>query len=160
MGATVSVSADGKTVTAQKTGATVSVTLGKAEVIVNGETRPLDVPPMLYKGIVLVPVRVISEGLGAYVQWVPSRRIVVVRYIALPPPPPPTAVPYVAPTAPPTAKPVPPPPPVIIPPPLPTSTPTPTPEKSYKAFITVAYSPSNNYNEFVAGGYCDTYLIS
>src|SRR5665213_3995263 len=122
MGATVSVSADGKTVTAQKTGATVSVTLGKAEVIVNGETRPLDVPPMLYKGIVLVPVRVISEGLGAYVQWVPERRVVVVRYIPLPvPPPPPTPVPA---APPPIAPPRPTPAPTLAPPP---PTPSPTP---------------------------------
>src|SRR5271166_3253017 len=49
MGATVSASADGKTITAEKPGASVSVTLGKAEVVVNGESRPLDVPPMLYK---------------------------------------------------------------------------------------------------------------
>jgi hypothetical protein len=27
--------------------------------------------------MILVPVRVISEGMGAYVQWVPDRRIVV-----------------------------------------------------------------------------------
>ena len=38
---------------------------------INGETRPLDVPPMMYQGQILVPVRVISEGMGAYVQWVP-----------------------------------------------------------------------------------------
>jgi len=70
MGATVSVSDDGQTITASKTGASVSVTLRRAEVVVNGETRPLDVPPMIYKGVVLVPVRVISEALGAYVLWV------------------------------------------------------------------------------------------
>ncbi|HEY5340674.1 MAG TPA: stalk domain-containing protein [Candidatus Aquilonibacter sp.] len=158
MGATVSVSADGKTVTAQKTGATVSVTLGKAEVIVNGETRPLDVPPMLYKGIVLVPVRVISEGLGAYVQWVPERRVVVVRYIPLPvPPPPPTPVPAAPPTI---APPRPTPAPTLAPPP---PTPSPTPvltERGYNGFVQAAYSPSNNYNELVAGGYCDTYIIN
>ena len=85
MGATVSVSSNGKTITADKPGSSVSVTLGKSEVIVNGETRPLDVPPMLYQGVVLVPVRVISEAMGAYVQWVPDRHVVVVRYIAIAP---------------------------------------------------------------------------
>ena len=159
MGATVSVSGDGKTVTAQKAGASVTVTLGKPEVVINGETRPLDVPPMLYKGIVLVPVRVISEGLGAYVQWVPDRRVVVVRYITLPAPPPPplpTPVPTVAPrVAPPPPTPV----PYVAPPaPIVTASPIP-PERSYTGFIQAAYSPSNNYDEFVAGGYCDTYLI-
>ena len=42
---------------------------------------------MIYQGVVLVPVRVISEGMGAYVQWVPDQHIVVVRYIPATPPP-------------------------------------------------------------------------
>ena len=156
MGATVSVSADGKTITAVKPGSSVSVTLGKPEVVVNGESRPLDVPPMLYKGIVLVPVRVISEGLGAYVQWVPDRRLVVVRYVALPAPPPPAPI-VTAPPKPPPPPPSPVPAPVVVPPtPAPTAAPTP----SYTAFIQAAYSWSNNYNEFVAGGYCDTWIAN
>jgi hypothetical protein len=132
MGATVSASADGKTVTADKPGASVSVTLGKAEVVINGESRPLDVPPMLYHGVVLVPVRVLSEALGAYVQWVPDRRVVVVRYIAPPAPAPPVPVP--TPTAPPA-------------------------EHSYTGFVEGAYSEPINANEFVADGYCASYLL-
>ena len=97
MGATVSYNAAGKSVTASKPGSEVQVTLGKNEVVINGESRPLDVPPMMYKGVLLVPVRVISEALGAYVQWVPEQRVAVVRYI------PPTPVP----TPPPAATPVP-----------------------------------------------------
>jgi hypothetical protein len=153
MGATVSASPDGTTITAVKPGSSVSVTLGKPEVVINGETRPLDVPPMLYRGVVLVPVRVLSEALGAYVQWVPERRVVVVRYIALPPPPPPAPVP----TAPPTpAPPVPTAAPTAPPPP-----PTPAPvQHTYDAFVQAAYSGGNNYNELVAGGYCDTYILN
>jgi hypothetical protein len=155
MGATVSASSDGSTVTAVKPGASVSVTLGKPEVIINGESRPLDVPPMLYHGIVLVPVRVLSEALGAYVQWVPDRRVVVVRYISLPPPAPP--VPTATPAAPPAiAPPVATAAPVIAPP---AATPVPA-EHSYTGFIQAAYSTPNNYNEFVAGGYCDTYILN
>ena len=98
------------------------VTVGKPIVTVDGEDRPLDVPPEMYRGRLLVPVRVISEGLGAFVQWVPSRRIVVIHYVPLadagPPPtqppvpatPAPTPVATVAPTATPspapTAKPI------------------------------------------------------
>ncbi len=111
-GATVSYNASTKTVDVSKPGADVQVTVGKPEVILNGETRPLDVPPEIYKGSVVVPVRVISEALGAYVQWVPDKRVVVVRY--LPPPTPPPATPA----------PPPPPPPST---PAPTATPTPTP---------------------------------
>jgi hypothetical protein len=94
MGATVSYDTGSKTVTVSKAGAEVKVIVGKPEVIINGESRPLDVAPIIYQGTVLVPVRVISEGMGAYVQWVPDRRIVVVRYVPpTPPAPPPTAAP-------------------------------------------------------------------
>ncbi len=110
MGASVSYDAGSKTVTVSKPGSEVKVTVGKPEVVINGESRPLDVAPMLYQGNVLVPVRVISEGMGAYVQWVPDKQVVVVRYVtATPPPPAPvsTAAPTTAPTVAPTPTPAP-----------------------------------------------------
>ncbi len=109
MGATVKYNAASKTVDVSKAGADVKVTVGKKEVVINGETRPLDVPPMMYQGHILVPVRVISEGMGAYVQWVQDRHIVVVRYVVATPPPPATPAPTEAPsaTAPPTPTPAP-----------------------------------------------------
>lgn len=113
MGASVSYDAASKTVTVTKPGSEVKVTVGKPEVMINGESRPLDVPPMIYQGTVLVPVRVISEGMGAYVQWVPDKQVVVVRY--LPPTPPPSPEPSVAPTAAPTVAPTPTPAPVATP---------------------------------------------
>jgi hypothetical protein len=143
MGATVSASADGRTVTVQKVGGSISVTVGVNEVILNGETRPLDVAPIIYRGIVLVPVRVISEGMGAYVQWVPSQRVVVVRYLTAPVPPPPTPVP--------TAVPTPVPPPPAPPPPTPVPTPTIAP---YGGFIEGAISDTQTYNEFADGQRC------
>jgi hypothetical protein len=130
MGATVSYDPATKSVTASKPGAQVQVTLGKNEVIINGESRPLDVPPMMYKGVLLVPVRVISEALGAYVQWVPEQHVVVVRYI------PPTPVPTPAPTAPPT--------------PVPTPAPTATP-KPILGYIEGGYTIGRVYNEFASG---------
>jgi len=93
MGATVSYDAGSKTVDVTKPGSDVKVTVGVPQVVINGETRPLDVPPIVYQGQVLVPVRVISEGMGAYVQWVPDKRLVVVRYLPATPPPPPTVTP-------------------------------------------------------------------
>ncbi|MFZ0682342.1 MAG: copper amine oxidase N-terminal domain-containing protein, partial [Candidatus Cybelea sp.] len=86
MGATVTWDAGSQTATVSKPGAEVKVTVGKPEVVINGESRPLDVPPMMYKGAVLVPVRVISEGMGAYVLWVADRHLVVVRYVPATPP--------------------------------------------------------------------------
>ena len=112
MGATVSYDPGSQTATVSKAGAEVKVTVGKPEVIINGESRPLDVPPILYHGDVLVPVRVISEGMGGYVQWVPDRRLVVVRYIPATPPPPEAPPPPPEETAPP------PPPPPATPNPL------------------------------------------
>jgi hypothetical protein len=142
MGATVSYDPASKTVDVSKPGSDVKVTVGRPEVVINGESRPLDVPPEIYKGSVVVPVRVISEGMGAYVQWVPDRRIVVVRYVAAPPPtpvptPPPTPVPTPVPTVAPTA-----------PPP----TPTPVPKPKYEHFIVGDYIFSPKvYNEFSPG---------
>jgi hypothetical protein len=134
MGATVSYDARTKTVTVTKPGAEVKVTVGKPEVVINGETRPLDVPPIIYKGVVLVPVRVISEGMGAYVQWVPDRHIVVVRYI--PPTPPPTPAPTPVPTTAPT--------------PTPTPVPVSAPYEDLYAAGDYVISPSV-YNEFSPG---------
>jgi hypothetical protein len=135
MGATVSYDAASKTVTVTKPGAEVQVTVGKPEVMINGESRPLDVPPMIYKGSVLVPVRVISEGMGAYVQWVPDQHVVVVRY--LPPTPPPTPAPTTAPTVPP-------------PPPTPTPAPIATPYKDIFVAGDYIISPKV-YNELSPG---------
>jgi len=136
MGATVSYNAGSKTVTVSKPGSEVRVTVGRPEVMINGETRPLDVPPMMYQGSVLVPVRVISEGMGAYVQWVPDKQVVVVRY--LPPTPPPSPEPSVAPTTAPTVA------------PTPTPAPVATPYKD--AFIVGDYIFSPKvYNEFSPG---------
>jgi hypothetical protein len=135
MGATVSWDAASKTATAQKAGASVQVTIGKTEAVINGESRPLDVPPEVYKGAVVVPVRVMSEALGAYVQWVPDRRITVVRYI------PPTPVPTPPPTPPPTP----------VPTPAPTATPTPAPAApSFLGFVQGAYVFHRVSNEFAA----------
>jgi hypothetical protein len=145
MGATVSYDPASRTVDVSKPGSDIKVTVGKPEVIINGESRPLDVPPMIYNGVILVPVRVISEGMGAYVQWVPEKRTVVVRYVPAPPPtppPPPPATPAPTPTA--------------APPPPATPAPTPTPAPSvapyYDHFIVGDYLISPKvYNEFSPG---------
>ncbi len=91
MGATVKYDASSKTIDVTKPGSDVRVTVGKPEVFINNESRPLDVPPMIYRGSVLVPLRVLSEGMGAYVQWVPDKRVVVVRFVSAPVPQAPVA---------------------------------------------------------------------
>lgn len=141
MGGTVSYNASTKTVDVSKPGADIQVTVGKPEVVINGEARPLDVPPEIYKGSLVVPLRVISEGLGGYVQWVPDKRLVVVRYLAqIPPTPVPSAPPTPTPTAAPTA--------------APTLAPTPTPTAAAKTEFFVAGDALFNpivYNAFSPG---------
>ena len=140
MGATVSYNASTKTVDVSKPGADVQVTVGKPEVTINGETRPLDVPPEIYKGSLVVPLRVISEGMGAYVLWVADKRLVVVRYLTVAPSPPPTPPATPVPTTPPT--------------PAPTATPTPTPKATAQVSFFVAGDALFNpkvYNEFSPG---------
>ena len=139
MGARVSFDPASKTVTATKGGSQVQLTLGRARVKINGEMRPLDVPPEMYRGTLVVPVRVISEALGAYVEWLPSRRIVIVRFF--PPTPPPVAIPTATPA----------PVPVVIP----TATPAPPMVRLYTGFIQGALTVGGkDYNEFGNGKYC------
>ena len=102
MGATVSYDPASKTVNVTKAGSDIKLTVGQSSVTINGESRPLDVPPMIYQGQVMVPIRVISETMGAYVQWVPDQRVVVVRYVTATPPPPATTPAPPTQTAPPT----------------------------------------------------------
>ncbi|MFY9779416.1 MAG: copper amine oxidase N-terminal domain-containing protein [Candidatus Baltobacteraceae bacterium] len=147
MGGTVSYDASTKAVDVSKPGADVRVTVGKPEVVINGETRPLDVPPELYRGTVLVPLRVLSEALGAYVAWLPDKRVVVVRYL---PAPVPTAspAPTVAPPAP-TAAPNPPP------------APKPPAKTVYEKFVLGDYlfSPKT-YNELSPGTSAPSFRIA
>ncbi|MBD5654439.1 MAG: copper amine oxidase N-terminal domain-containing protein, partial [Candidatus Eremiobacteraeota bacterium] len=115
MGAAVTYDSNTKTVDVGKQGADVKVTVGKPEVTINGESRPLDVPAQMYMGTIVVPLRVLSEGMGAYVQWIPEKRLVVVRYVAVVPTAPPAPVPPPATPAPvATAKPTPSPTPVEV----------------------------------------------
>lgn len=135
MGGSVSWNGAAKSVSVANDGATISVSLGKHEAIINGQRRPLDVPPELHHGILLVPVRVITEAMGGYVQWIPERRLVVIRYIpATPiPPPPPTPAP---------------PPPPILPPPTLAPTPTPTPAPRSYGWLQYGLTHAVIYNEF------------
>jgi len=130
MGATVNFDPSTKTVDVMKPGSDVKVAVGKPEVIVNGESRPLDVPPEIYKGVLLVPLRVLSEGMGAYVQWVPEKRTVVVRYLSAAPPSPP-ATPEATPA------------PTEVP-----ATPAPTPSP-----VPVHIKVKSKYEKFVVGDY-------
>lgn len=146
MGATVEYDASRKRVTVSKPGAAVAVTLGKSIVEVNGEERPLDVPPEIYRGVLVVPLRVLSEGMGAYVAWAADKRLVVVRYVALPTATAPPATPA-APTSPPTAA------PAVAPTPAPTAMPlAAATELPYEKFLAADYDLSAKVSNEISAG--------
>lgn len=53
--------------------------LGPITIRINGEVVPTDVPPYIDNGRTMVPIRAISEGLGARVAWYEGTRQVYVR---------------------------------------------------------------------------------
>lgn len=63
-----------------RTGTThLVLTLDSRTALVNGQEKQLDVAPRLVHGSTLVPVRVVSEYLGAQVDWNPQTRQVIIR---------------------------------------------------------------------------------
>jgi hypothetical protein len=69
MGAYVSYQGATKTVIASKGDVDMQLRIGESFAIVNGRRTSLDVPAMVYAGTTMVPLRFMSEALGAQVQW-------------------------------------------------------------------------------------------
>jgi len=53
----------------------IVLTIGKQEAVVNGQTVPLDAPPVEKQGRTMVPIRFVAEQLGAKVYWVGDQEI-------------------------------------------------------------------------------------
>lgn len=69
LGAGVLWDGDTQTVTANKGGTEISLTIGKETASVNYNLVPLDVPAMIVNDRTMVPLRFISESMGASVDW-------------------------------------------------------------------------------------------
>ena len=67
------------TVTAVKDGKKISLTIGDKTLIAGGEAKTLDVPPQLIGSRTLVPVRAVSESLGANVNWDETSKTVIIN---------------------------------------------------------------------------------
>jgi hypothetical protein len=82
LGATVDYDAASKTVFATRPSATgdtqMQLRIGSTAADVNGQTRYLDVPAQVRLGRTLVPLRFVSEALGATVNWNESQRAVFI----------------------------------------------------------------------------------
>ena len=69
LGATVAWDPASQTVLAQRGATSVSLRIGSPQAFLNGQAQFLDVPAMLIGGRTVVPLRFVSQALGADVNW-------------------------------------------------------------------------------------------
>ncbi len=100
------------TVFAERAGTLIVLVIGSRQARIDNRPVSLDVPPLIFAGRTLVPLRFLSEALGAGVNWDPATRAVHIFSAASRPPFPPA------------------PPPVLVPPRLP-----PTPEPPQQVVV-------------------------
>ena len=55
---------------------TVQLTIGSNKIKINGAEKEMDIAPVVVNGRTLVPVRFISEALGAKVEWIDEKQLV------------------------------------------------------------------------------------
>ena len=80
MGLTLSWNDATKTATATTDGLEIIMSIDNKVAYVNGEAHVLDVPPQIISGRTLVPVRFVSESMGAEVTWDNTDRNVFITY--------------------------------------------------------------------------------
>jgi hypothetical protein len=94
LGATVAWDPTSQTVLAQNGATSVSLRIGSPQAFVNGQPQVLDVPAMLMGGRTLVPLRFISQALGAAVTWdAATSTVQITSQAAVAPAPPAVSVP-------------------------------------------------------------------
>lgn len=69
LGAQVNWNANSRMITATRDTDEVQLGIGNRQATVNGQVVNLDVPAMILRGSTMVPLRFVSEALGANVQW-------------------------------------------------------------------------------------------
>ncbi|HET6384965.1 MAG TPA: copper amine oxidase N-terminal domain-containing protein [Armatimonadota bacterium] len=79
LGATVNWNPAAQTVKASRGATTVELGLNSRDASVNGSPVSLDIPAMMIGGRVMVPLRFISEALGADVRWINATQTVMIR---------------------------------------------------------------------------------
>jgi len=81
LGAQVNWYAPTRTITAMKGATDVQLSIGGPRATVNGQTVLLDVPAMILNGSTMVPLRFISEALGADVKWFEATQTVFITTV-------------------------------------------------------------------------------
>jgi hypothetical protein len=92
LGAFVQWNPAANTVLATRAGTEVQLTIGSRVAFVNGSQVALDVPAMIVAGRTLVPLRFVSEAMGAHVQWDAVGRTVLVTSAGAAQPVPPRVI--------------------------------------------------------------------
>src|SRR4028118_304703 len=78
LGSTVNYDAPTSTIYASSGPSQIQLRLGSTQATVNGQTRYLDVPAQVRFGRTLVPLRFVSEAMGANVSWNEGQRTVFI----------------------------------------------------------------------------------
>lgn len=79
MGATVNWNPQTHMVMANRNGSDVQLRIGDRMALVNGTSMNLDVPAMIIGGSTMVPIRFLSEALGAQVGWMEAQHLVTIN---------------------------------------------------------------------------------
>ncbi len=80
MGLTLDWNDTTRTITATKEGMVIVMSIDNKVTYVNGEANVLDVPPQIINDRTLVPVRFVSESVGAEVTWDNASKTVIITY--------------------------------------------------------------------------------
>ena len=80
LGATVDWDPSTQTITAQKRNSRVKLAIGQLDASVDGRPVHMDVPATLFGATTMVPLRFVSEALGAHVRWnAPAHEVDITR---------------------------------------------------------------------------------
>ncbi len=88
LGATVDFDPQTQHIVAVRGPQTVELTIGSRQARVNSNAALLDVPAFTIAGRTMVPLRFISESLGANVQWIEASQTILIGSTGASPPPP------------------------------------------------------------------------
>lgn len=78
LGANVSWNGLTQGITATRGGTNVSLQIGNRNAVVNGQQVALEQPAIVYHGSTMVPLRFVSEAMGAQVNWNPNSEIAAI----------------------------------------------------------------------------------
>lgn len=65
-----------QSITAVKGDRTVKLSIGSTKAFINGQETSLDVPAEIFEGYTYVPIRFVSEALGAKINWNQEKRVI------------------------------------------------------------------------------------